>query len=279
MEQIKATTILCVKKNDEVSISGDGQVSFGDSILKSSAKKVRKVYKNQILAGFAGATADAITLFDKFESKLEEFKGNLRRSSVELAKEWRTDRVLRRLEAMMIVADRNEIFLISGSGSNLLEILKKNQNNEDFKIITIISNNKISTKIKSYLSKFYKDVLFIEHQRTLQKKIFYNTDVIFSVGYMKVIEKSIIENFDVINLHPSILPYYKGLMTQKRILINNEKYYGFTIHKVSTELDDGKTISNKTKKINTKNELKLLKKHKSLEHQFVYKQLVDYLLN
>ena len=110
MEQIKATTILCVKKNDEVSISGDGQVSFGDSILKSSAKKVRKVYKNQILAGFAGATADAITLFDKFESKLEEFKGNLRRSSVELAKEWRTDRVLRRLEAMMIVADRNEIF-------------------------------------------------------------------------------------------------------------------------------------------------------------------------
>ena len=180
---------------------------------------------------------------------------------------------------MMIVADRNEIFLISGSGSNLLEILKKNQNNEDFKIITIISNNKISTKIKSYLSKFYKDVLFIEHQRTLQKKIFYNTDVIFSVGYMKVIEKSIIENFDVINLHPSILPYYKGLMTQKRILINNEKYYGFTIHKVSTELDDGKTISNKTKKINTKNELKLLKKHKSLEHQFVYKQLVDYLLN
>ena len=116
MEQIKATTILCVKKNYEVSISGDGQVSFGDSILKSSAKKVRKVYKNQILAGFAGATADAITLFDKFESKLEEFKGNLRRSSVELAKEWRTDRVLRRLEAMMIVADRNEIFLISGSG-------------------------------------------------------------------------------------------------------------------------------------------------------------------
>tara|TARA_B100001248_G_scaffold59056_1_gene40303 strand:- start:124582 stop:125133 length:552 start_codon:yes stop_codon:yes gene_type:complete len=116
MEQIKATTILCVKKNNEVSISGDGQVSFGDSILKSSAKKVRKVYKNQILAGFAGATADAITLFDKFEAKLEEFKGNLRRSSVELAKEWRTDRVLRRLEAMMIVADRNEIFLISGSG-------------------------------------------------------------------------------------------------------------------------------------------------------------------
>ena len=110
-------------------------------------------------------------------------------------------------------------FLISGSGSNLLEILKKNHiNNKDFKIITIISNNNISTKIKSYLGKFYKDVLVKEYQRTLQKKNFYNTDVIFSVGYMKVIEKSIIENFDVINLHPSILPNYKGLMTQKRML-------------------------------------------------------------
>ena len=170
-------------------------------------------------------------------------------------------------------------FLISGSGSNLLEILKKNFNNKDFKIIAIISNNKIPTKIKSYLGKFYKDVLVSEYQRSLQKKKFYNTDVIFSVGYMKVIEKSIIENFDVINLHPSILPNYKGLMTQKRMLINNEKYYGFTIHKVSDELDEGRIISNKAKKIKTKNELELLKKHKSLEHQFVYKQLVNYLLN
>ena len=170
-------------------------------------------------------------------------------------------------------------FLISGSGSNLQEILKKNFNNKDFKIITIISNNKISTKIKSYVVKFHKNVLVREHQKTLRKKIFYNTDVIFSVGYMKVIEKSIIKNFDVINLHPSILPNYKGLMTQKRMLINNEKYYGFTIHKVSTELDDGKIISNKTKKINIKSESELIKKHKSLEHQFVYKQLVNYLLN
>ena len=170
-------------------------------------------------------------------------------------------------------------FLISGSGSNLLEILKKNHNNKDFKIITIISNNNISTKIKSYVDKFYKDVLVREYQRTLQKNNFYDTDVIFSVGYMRVIEKSIIENFDVKNLHPSILPNYKGLMSQKRMLINNEKYYGFTIHKVSPELDDGQTISNKTKKINTKNELELMKKHKSLEHQFVYKQLVNYLLN
>ena len=170
-------------------------------------------------------------------------------------------------------------FLISGSGSNLLKILKKNYLNKDFKVITIISNNKISTKIKSYVHSFYEDVLVRENQKTLQKKNFNNTDVIFSVGYMKVIKKSIINNFDVINLHPSILPYYKGLMTQKRMLINNEKYYGFTIHKVSLELDDGQTISSKCKKINTKNESELIKKHKSLEHQFVYNKIVDYLLN
>ena len=132
-----------------------------------------------------------------------------------------------------------------------------------------------SKKIKSYVGKFYKDVLVKEYQRTLKKENFNNTDIIISVGYMKVIEKRIINNFDVINLHPSILPNYKGLMTQKRMLINNEKYYGFTIHKVSPELDDGKIISNKTRKIKTKNESELLKKHKSLEHQFVYKQLVN----
>ncbi len=170
-------------------------------------------------------------------------------------------------------------FLISGSGSNLLKILKNNYTNKDFKVITIISSNDISTKIKSYVDRFYENVIVRENQRTLQKENFNNTEIIFSVGYMKVIEKRIINNFDVINLHPSILPDYKGLMTQKRMLINNEKYYGFTIHKVSPELDDGKIISIKTRKIKTKNESELLKKHKSLEHQFVYKQLVNYLLN
>ncbi len=170
-------------------------------------------------------------------------------------------------------------FLISGSGSNLLKILKKNHLNKDFKVIAIVSNNNISTKIKSYVDKFYKDVLVKEYQKKLQKENFNNTEIIFSVGYMKVIEKRIINKFDVINLHPSILPNYKGLMTQKRMLINNEKYHGFTIHKVSPELDDGKIISYKTRKIKTKNESELLKKHKSLEHQFVYKQLVNYLLN
>jgi len=169
-------------------------------------------------------------------------------------------------------------FLISGSGTNLLKILKNNSINRDFEVITIISNNKISTNIKSCVNKFYKNVLVLEFQTKLQKKNFFDTNVIFSLGYMKVIEKSIIENFSVINLHPSILPTYKGLMTQKRMLINNEKNYGFTLHKVSNALDEGETISNKTKKINTKDESELLKKHKSMEHKFVYRKFVDYLL-
>ena len=170
-------------------------------------------------------------------------------------------------------------FLISGGGSNLLKILEKNYINKNFEVVAIISNNKISKNIKSYVYKFYKNVLVIEHLRSLQKKNFLNTDIIFSVGYMKVIEKSIIDNYKVINLHPSILPTYKGLMTQKRMLINNEKKYGFTIHKVSSILDEGEIISKKIRKINTKNESKLFLEHKNLEHKFVYKQLVDYLLN
>ena len=170
-------------------------------------------------------------------------------------------------------------FLISGGGSNLLEILKKNSLKKEFEVVTVISNNMIPKKIKSYLKKNYIHVLIKEYQRKLQKKNFINTDILFSVGYMKIIEKNIIKNFDVINLHPSILPTYKGLMTQKRMLINNEKNYGFTIHKVSNELDGGVAISNKIRKISTKNETELLYKHKSLEHKFVYKQFVDYLLS
>ena len=170
-------------------------------------------------------------------------------------------------------------FLISGGGSNLLKILKNNSINRDFEVVTIISNNRISTNIKSYVNKFYKNVLVMELQTTLQKKKFFNTNVIFSVGYMKVIEKSIIRNFDVINLHPSILPTYKGLMTQKRMLINNENNYGFTLHKVSNALDEGETIFNKIRRINTKDESRLLYEHKNLEHKFVYKQLVNYLLS
>ena len=169
-------------------------------------------------------------------------------------------------------------FLLSGGGTNLLKILKMNSINKDFEIVTIISNNTVPIKIKSYVKKYYKNILIIEDLKKLQKKNFFDTDIIFSLGYMKVIEKNIIENFDVINLHPSILPSYKGLMTQKRMLINNEKNYGFTLHKVSNELDEGETISNKVRKIKTSSESELLYKHKSLEHEFVYKQFVDYLL-
>ena len=169
-------------------------------------------------------------------------------------------------------------FLISGGGSNLLKILKNNSINGDFDVVTILSNNKISSNIKSCVNKFFQDVYVMEFQTKLQKKNFFDTNIIFSLGYMRVIEKSIIKNFDVINLHPSILPTYKGLMTQKRMLINNEKNYGFTIHKVSNELDEGETISSETRKVNTKNEFRLLIKHKSLEHKFVYKHLINYLL-
>jgi len=112
-----ATTICAVRHNGKGAIAGDGQVTFGNSmVMKASAKKVRRLYRGQVAAGFAGSVADAITLFEKFEGKLEEHHGNLQRAAVELAKEWRSDRVLRRLEAMMIVMDAGGMLLISGSG-------------------------------------------------------------------------------------------------------------------------------------------------------------------
>jgi ATP-dependent HslUV protease subunit HslV len=113
---IRSTTILCVRRGDAVAIGADGQVTMGTTVMKHQAKKLRRLYHDRVLAGFAGSTADAITLFEKFEAKLEEFRGNLTRSSVELAKEWRMDRVLRRLEALMIVADLEHAFLLSGTG-------------------------------------------------------------------------------------------------------------------------------------------------------------------
>ena len=110
------TTILCVRRDGKVAIASDGQVTMGNTVLKHNAKKVRKMYNNKILAGFAGATADAFTLFEKFESKLEAYRGNITRAAVELAKDWRTDKVLRRLEALLIVADIENTFIISGTG-------------------------------------------------------------------------------------------------------------------------------------------------------------------
>lgn len=116
MEQFKGTTILSVRRHDRVVIGGDGQVSFGDTVLKGNARKVRRLYNNRVLAGFAGATADAFTLFERFEAKLEKHQGNLTRSAVELAKDWRTDRALRRLEALLAVADSTTSLIISGNG-------------------------------------------------------------------------------------------------------------------------------------------------------------------
>jgi len=117
--RVRHTTILSVRHDGHVVMAGDGQVSVGQTIMKSKAKKVRRLHQDRVLAGFAGSTADALTLFDKFESKLQEYNGVLRRAAVELAKDWRTDRILRRLEAMLVVADKESSLLISGVGDVL----------------------------------------------------------------------------------------------------------------------------------------------------------------
>ena len=115
-QKVRSTTILCVRRNGKVIMAGDGQVTLGQEVLKSSAKKLRRLYNDKIIAGFAGSTADAFALFARFESKLEQYNGNLPRAVVELAKEWRTDRVLRHLEALLLVADVNNTYLVSGNG-------------------------------------------------------------------------------------------------------------------------------------------------------------------
>ncbi|WP_010172454.1 ATP-dependent protease subunit HslV [Bacillus coahuilensis] len=117
MEQFHATTIFAVQHNGKSAMSGDGQVTFGNAVvMKHTARKVRKLFHDQVLAGFAGSVADAFTLFEKFEARLEEYNGNLQRAAVELAKEWRTDQVLRKLEAMLIVMNKEHIYLVSGTG-------------------------------------------------------------------------------------------------------------------------------------------------------------------
>jgi ATP-dependent HslUV protease, peptidase subunit HslV len=113
---IRATTVLCVRHRGQVAIAGDGQVTIGSTVVKAGARKVRKLYHDRVLAGFAGAAADAFTLFARFEGRLEEFRGNLARAAVELAKDWRADRVLRRLEALLAVADGEHTFIVSGTG-------------------------------------------------------------------------------------------------------------------------------------------------------------------
>jgi ATP-dependent HslUV protease, peptidase subunit HslV len=114
--KIRSTTILCVRRNGKVVLAGDGQVTMGSEVLKSGARKLRRLYNGKILSGFAGSTADAFALFARFEAKLEQHSGNLSRSVVELAKEWRTDRMLRHLEALLLVADTKDMYIVSGTG-------------------------------------------------------------------------------------------------------------------------------------------------------------------
>jgi ATP-dependent HslUV protease subunit HslV len=115
-EIIRSTTVIAVRKDDKVAMAGDGQVTMGATVMKSNARKVRRIYDGKVIVGFAGATADAFTLFERFEGKVKEYGGDITRAAVELAKDWRTDRILRRLEALLLVADRRATFLISGTG-------------------------------------------------------------------------------------------------------------------------------------------------------------------
>ncbi len=115
-EKFHSTTVIAVRKDGKVAMAGDGQVTMGNTVMKANARKIRKIYDSRVLVGFAGATADAFTLFERFEGKVKEYGGDITRAAVELAKDWRTDRILRRLEALLLVADRKATFLISGTG-------------------------------------------------------------------------------------------------------------------------------------------------------------------
>jgi ATP-dependent HslUV protease subunit HslV len=115
-EKIRSTTVLMVRRNDQIAMAGDGQVTLGETVIKGNARKVRRIYNDNVLVGFAGATADAFSLLSKFEAKLEQYQGQLERAAIELSKDWRTDKYLRHLEALLIVADKTDAFLISGKG-------------------------------------------------------------------------------------------------------------------------------------------------------------------
>ena len=176
-----------------------------------------------------------------------------------------------------LIKRKKVTFLLSGGGSNLYKILKKNLSSKKFITHSIISDNQISKQIKELLKLNELDIKIYEKVSNLKTKFIGNCDVIFSVGYLKKIESEIIENYEIINLHPSLLPKYKGLMTHKRMLINNEIKYGYSIHKVTKYLDDGEILSQNQKNIYTLNENELSFNHKQLEHQRVFKDLVNFL--
>jgi len=168
-------------------------------------------------------------------------------------------------------------FLLSGNGSNLYTILQKNLLSPKFTPVCIISNNYISKKIKELIVSNKLETKIYERILKLTPKFIGECDVIFSVGYLKKIDPQIIDNYEIINLHPSLLPKYKGLMTHKRMLINNEASYGYSIHRVTKYLDDGEILSQKKGKINSSDEFELSSNHKRLEHQNVYKDLIKFL--
>ena len=168
-------------------------------------------------------------------------------------------------------------FLLSGKGSNLLKILEINIKKKLFSCHSIITNNTLSLNIKKLIEIKKLDIKVYENISSITPRILEGTELIFSVGYMKTINTKIINKYEIINLHPSLLPSYKGLMTQKRMLINQERYFGFSIHKVSPLLDNGKVISQKSKLIKDKSELRLINAHKKLEHKYVFNELFKYL--
>ena len=176
-----------------------------------------------------------------------------------------------------LIKKKNVTFLLSGGGSNLHRILKKNLTSKKFNTISIISNNQVSKQIKELIKSNELEIKIYEKVSNLKPKLMGDCDLVFSVGYLKKINSEIIENYEIINLHPSLLPKYKGLMTHKRMLINKEAKYGYSIHKVSKYLDDGKILSQNKKDISTVNEAKLSSNHKRLEHQRVYRDLVNLL--
>ena len=168
-------------------------------------------------------------------------------------------------------------FLLSGGGSNLYKILKKNLTSKKFITLSIISNNQVSKQIKELIKLNELKIKIYEKVSNLKTRFMGDCDVVFSVGYLKKIESEIIQNYEIINLHPSLLPKYKGLMTHKRMLINNEIIYGYSIHRVTEHLDDGEILSQNQKNIYTSSETELSLKHKQLEHQEVFKDLVNFL--
>ena len=178
---------------------------------------------------------------------------------------------------MKFIKRKKVAFLLSGVGSNLYKILNKNLTSKNFKTISIISNNQVSKQIKDLITLNKLEINIYEKVSNLKPKFLGDCDIVISVGYLKKINSKIIENYEIINLHPSLLPKYKGLMTHKRMLINNEARYGYSIHKVTNYLDDGEILNQNERNISTSSESELSFNHKRLEHQCVFKDLVSFL--